>query len=160
RARFAHGAREVDEGERARVLSAADDAVARRVQLLGYGPGELGRPIDWLRDPQSGDRWEPGYAPRLSYVDFARPSDVKLPWEISRMQWLLPAGQAYVLTGDERYAAAARDVIDEWIAANPYAGTINWSVTMEVALRILSWSWLLGALGRSEAWRDEGFRSR
>jgi Heparinase II/III-like protein/Heparinase II/III N-terminus len=160
RAPFAHGAPAVDDEERARVLAAAEAAVARRVQLLGFGPAELGKPIDWLRDPRSGDRWEPGYAPRLSYVDFERPSDVKLPWEISRVQWLLPAGQAYLLTGDERYAATAREVIDEWIAANPYAGTVNWSVTLEVALRILSWSWLVGALGQSDAWSDAAFRSR
>jgi hypothetical protein len=160
RAPFARGAPPVDDTERARVLDAAEDAVARRVHLLGFGPAELGKPIDWLRDPRSGDRWEPGYAPRMSYVDFERPSDVKLPWEISRVQWLLPAGQAYLLTGDERYAEATRDVIDEWIAANPYAGTVNWSVTLEVALRTLSWSWLVGALGGSDAWSDSAFRSR
>jgi Heparinase II/III-like protein/Heparinase II/III N-terminus len=160
RAPFAQGPPPVDNAERARVLNAAEDAVARRVLLLGFGPAELGTPVDWLRDPRTGDRWQPGYAPRLSYVNFERPSDVKLPWEISRMQWLLPTGQAYLLTGDERYAEAARDVIDEWIAANPYAGTVNWSVTLEVALRILSWSWLLGALGRSKAWGDAAFRSR
>ncbi len=160
RAPFAHAAPPVDDVERARVLAAAEDGIARRVHLLGFGPAQLGTPIDWLRDPLSGERWEPGYAPRLQYVDLTRPSDVKLPWEISRMHWLLPVGQAYVLTGDERYAQAARDVIDEWIAANPYAMTVNWSVTMEVALRILTWSWLLGALGRSVAWRDAGFRSR
>jgi hypothetical protein len=157
---FSHGVPQVDDAERTRVLCAAEDAVERRVHLLGYGPAELGRPIDWLRDPVSGDRWQPGYAPRIAYVDSGRPSDVKLPWEISRLQWLLPAGQAYLLTGDERYAAAAREILDEWIASNPYAGTVNWSVTMEVALRILSWSWLLGALGGSDAWGDAGFRSR
>ena len=141
------------------VLAAADAALARRVELLGSGPVELGRPIDWLRDPITGVRWETGYAPRLPYVK-AGVADVKLPWEISRVQWLLPAAQAYARTGDERYAAAVRDVLDEWIAGNPYAATVNWAVTMEVALRILSWSWLLGALGHSESWQDDGFRSR
>ncbi|MGZ4334473.1 MAG: heparinase II/III domain-containing protein [Gaiellaceae bacterium] len=160
RSPFAHVALQVDDAERRRVLDAADDALARRVDLLGSGPCELGRPIDWLRDPKTGHRWPSGYAPRLEYANLDRPSDVKLPWEISRVQWLLPAGQAYILTGDERYAEAARDVLDEWIAANPYAGTVNWSVTMEVALRILSWSWLLGALGTSASWRDPGFRGR
>lgn len=140
------------------VLERADAALARRVELLGSGPLDLGAPIDWLSDPRTGTRWERGYAPRLAYV--RPPADVKLPWEISRVQWLLPAAQAYELTGDERYAVCVRDVLDEWIAANPYAATVNWSVTMEVALRIVCWSWLLGALGRSDAWRDEGFRSR
>jgi Heparinase II/III-like protein/Heparinase II/III N-terminus len=140
------------------VLARAEAALGRRVDLLGSGPLTLGRPIDWERDPRTGTRWERGYAPRLAYV--RPPADVKLPWEISRVQWLLPAAQAYEQTGDERYAAGVRDVLDEWIAANPYAQTVNWSVTMEVALRILSWSWLLGALGGSDAWRDASFRRR
>ena len=160
RAPFAREAPSLPQGERERVLHAAENAASRRVDVLGTGPVELGRPIDWLHDVKSGCTWSPGYAPRIEYANLDRPSDVKVPWEISRVQWLLPAGQAYLLTGDERYAEAARDVLDEWIAANPYAGTVNWSVTMEVALRILSWSWLLGALGGSDAWRDEGFRAR
>lgn len=161
RAPFAHGApAELPSAERERVLARADDAVARRIDLLGSGPVELGRPIDWLTDFKTGIAWPTGYASRLDYADLGRPSDVKVPWELSRVQWLLPAGQAFLLTGDERYAAAVRDVLDEWIAANPYAWTINWSVAMESALRILSWSWLLGALGGSESWSDAGFRER
>jgi hypothetical protein len=139
---------------------AAAEAVARRVNLLGTGQIELGRPIDWAVDYKTGKHWPSGYAPRLAYVDLDDASDVKVPWEISRHQWLLPAATAYRETGDERYAQAVRDVLDEWIAANPYAGTVNWSVTMEVALRILSWSWLAGVLGGSAAWRDDGFRQR
>jgi hypothetical protein len=161
RAPFSHGSpAELPDDERRRVLAAAELAVARRVDLLGSGLLELGRPIDWLTDPKTGYSWPRGYAPRIGYANLDLPSDVKLPWELSRLQWLLPVGQAYLLTGDERYAEEARDVLDEWIAANPYSGTVNWSVTMEVALRILSWSWLLGALGGSEAWRDGGFRDR
>lgn len=160
RAPFVREAPRVDDVDRERMIARAEDAVARRVDLLGSGPVEFGRPIDWLRDPTTGHRWEPGYAPRIEYANLDLPSDVKLPWEISRVQWLIPAGEAYRLTGDERYSETTRDVLDEWIAANPYAGTVNWSVTMEVALRILSWSWLLGALGPSAGWRDSEFRGR
>lgn len=160
RAPFSRRAPSLPQAERERVLDAAERAVARRIDLLGSGPVDLDRPIDWLRDVKSGYAWPPAYAPRIEYANLDEQSDVKVPWEISRVQWLLPAGQAYLLSGDERYAEAARDVLDEWIAANPYAMTVNWSVTMEVALRILSWSWLLGALGQSKAWADEGFRGR
>jgi len=141
------------------IMAAAEAAVARCVDLLGSGQVDLGKPIDWLRDPTTGVRWERGYAPRMPYLRTGV-ADVKLPWEISRFQWLLPAGQAYLLTRDERYARAVRDIVDEWIAANPYAETVNWAVTMEVALRIIAWSWFLGALGRSESWSAAGFRSR
>lgn len=147
------------EGERERILAAAEPAVARVVDVLGTGPTQLGTPIDWLTDVKTGRRWPPAYAFDIEYAELDRPSDVKVPWEISRVQWLLPVGQAYLLTGDERYAQAVRDVLEDWIAANPYAGTVNWACAMEPALRILSWTWLFHACAGSAAWRDRSFRS-
>ena len=142
------------------ILAAAERAVSREVDLLGCGPVELGRPIDWLGDLKTGDRWQPAFCRSIDYVNRGRPSDVKRPWELSRLQWLLPAGQAFRLTGDERYAQAARDIVDEWISANPHAWTVNWSCTMEPALRILSWTALFHFLAGSQSWADEGFRGR
>jgi uncharacterized heparinase superfamily protein len=96
----------------------------------------------------------------IRYVNPHDDSDVKFPWEVSRVQWLLPAGQAYLLTHDERYAEGARAVLDDWIAENPYAHTVNWSSTIEAALRILSWTWLFRALHDSRAWGEADFRQR
>jgi hypothetical protein len=144
---------------RDQMLAAADAAIARRVDLLGSGPIELLLPVDWSRDFVSGRRWPRGYAPRIDYVD-GKGGDVKIPWELSRLQWLLPAGQAFQFTGDERYAESVRDTIVDWDEGNPYAWTVNWSVAMEPALRTIALSWLVGALGKSVAWRDDAFRLR
>jgi hypothetical protein len=147
-------------GDRARILQLAERAIQRTVDVLGSGPTNLGRPACWNRDPKTGHAWPDGFAGRIDYADLGRPSDVKLPWEISRMQWLLPAGQAYLLTGDERYAAAAKELLEEWIAANRYAQSVNWCVAMEAALRIMSWTWLFQVLSGSASWSDPGFRTR
>ncbi len=145
-------------GERARILESAERALARRVDLLGSGPVELGTPLDWHADPKTGRRWELGYGRRLDYVNLDEPSDVKLPWEISRLQWALPAAQAYVLTGDERYAEGVRALLAEWIEANPYTLGVNWAIAMEPAFRIFTWGYLFHALGGSDAWSDASFR--
>ncbi len=142
------------------ILAAADRAMVHRVDLLGTGPIDLGETIDWLCDFKTGDHWGPGFCRSIDYLNKGRPSDVKVPWEISRLQWILPAGQAFLLTADERYAVAVRDVLDQWITANPFAWTVNWSCTMEPALRILSWTWLFHVFARSESWADPAFRSR
>ena len=134
--------------------------MAHRIDLLGSGPVELGPVIDWHRDYKTGDRWPLGYFRSIEYLNPGRPSDVKTAWELSRLQWLLPCGQAYALTGDERYAIAARDVLEQWIAANPYAASVNWGVTMEPAMRLFTWFALLRLCGRSSAWSDAGFRGR
>ena len=147
-------------GETARILSAADRAVNHVVNLLGSGDVTLGKPIDWHRDYKSGVSWRPDYCRNIEYADLDSPSDVKFPWELSRMQWLIPVGQAYVLSNDETYAAFVRDTLMSWIDANPYAYSVNWACTMDVALRLITWTWLFHAFRTSKAWSDESFRGK
>ena len=147
-------------GETTRILAAAEKACNRTVDLLGTGPIALGSPIDWSRDYRANMGWPRAFARSIDYVNRDRPSDVKIPWEISRLQWLVPAGQAYLLTGDERYAGAVREILEEWMRGNPLAYTVNWSCAMEAALRIFTWTWFFHVFARSRAWGDEDFRVR
>jgi len=143
------------------ILGAAERAIAREINLLGTGPVRLSDEIDWLRDFKTGDRWPQQFCRSIDYVNRGRSSDVKVPWELSRLQWLLPVGQAYVLSGgDEKYAEEARDILLSWMAANPYAYSVNWCVAMESALRIQSWIWLFHVFATSTAWADPPFRER
>ena len=79
-------------GESARVLEAARLACGRTVDLLGTGPVALGQSIDWARDIRVDMGWPSGFARSIDYVNRDRPSDIKVPWEISRLQWVIPCG--------------------------------------------------------------------
>lgn len=147
-------------GEQGRLVAEAEDAISLRVDLLGSGPMDLAPKIDWHRDYKAGFAWPPAYCRAIQYNNLELPSDVKVPWEISRMQWLVPVAQAYQLTGDERYAATVRDLVDDWIAANPYAFSVNWACTMDVALRAIVWTYFFHAFKHAPSWRDAGFRGR
>lgn len=147
-------------GARGEILRRAERAAAHQVELLGSGPVDLGPQIDWQRDAKTGVRWAPAFHRDIDYVNLGQPSDVKFPWELSRLQWALPLGQAWRLTGDDRYAQAARELLDSWIEANPYGHSVNWSCTMEPALRILTWIALFRLLHAAPAWGDEAFRGR
>jgi uncharacterized heparinase superfamily protein len=142
------------------ILSSAELAIAHKVDLLGSGLVELGTEIDWQRDYKTGIRWSPAYCRDIEYNNPDRPSDVKFPWELSRMQWMIPLGQAFLLTREERYAVAARELLSHWISENPYACSVNWSCTMEVALRIHAWTWFFHVFKFSAAWHDTAFRER
>lgn len=150
----------IDPGESARIIEAAQHACARKVNVLGTGMVTLGTPIDWARDYRVDLGWPSGFARAIDYVNRDRSSDIKIPWEISRLQWLIPAGQAYLLTGEEPYAEAVREILLDWITANPLAYTVNWSCTMEAAIRLFTWTWLFHVFAGSEAWRCERFRIR
>ncbi|MDA1090700.1 MAG: alginate lyase family protein [Proteobacteria bacterium] len=147
-------------GDAARILAAADDAVAHRVDFLGSGPVDLGTPIDWHTDFKSGHSWPTVPFRRIDVMDPYRDSDIKVPWELSRLQWLIPAGQAYMMTGEKRYADAVRNIIEDWAVSNPLAQGVNWACTMDVALRAITLVWLFHVFHRAAAWQDAGFRIR
>lgn len=144
--------------DRARIMEDAEKALRHDVNLLGSGFINLGNVIDWLKDYKSGYRWAHAYIRSIDYNNQARPSDVKFAWEVSRLQWLIPAGQAYLLTGHERYAKEVRSVLEHWIEQNPYAYSVNWACTMEVALRIFTWTWFFHVFKDSAPWQDDIFR--
>ncbi|HXB57601.1 MAG TPA: alginate lyase family protein [Vicinamibacteria bacterium] len=152
--------RDLCPGDEERILAAAEDARAHRVSLLGSGPVELGPRFDWSADFKSGVAWPRRFMRDIAYVNPDDASDVKVPWELSRLQWLIPCGQAYLLTRDERQAQAVRGVLEDWIAANPYAKSINWACAMEAALRILTWTWFFRVFHASPSWTDPLFRER
>jgi hypothetical protein len=145
---------------RSEILRRAKMAMRNEVDLLGSGPVNLGERIDWALDFKSGTRWAMSGSLGLPVNDLDNPSDIKVPWELSRLQWLLPVGQAYILEGDEEYAAFARTIIEDWIVANPVCRGPNWICAMDVALRGISIVWLFHACKKSKSWRDEDFVER
>jgi len=145
---------------RQRILGKAEEALAHCVDLLGSGIVNLGELIDWSRDFKTGFKWPKRYFRDIEYNNLEQPSDVKVAWELSRLQWLIPVGQAYLLTGKEHYADAVREILEQWIDRNPYAYSVNWACTMEVALRIITWTWFFHVFNRSQAWQDTTFQEK
>ncbi len=154
--------------EAAAVRAAADDYVAHRFDLLGSGPfvpddpdraaGPDGyRPIDWFLDPVRNLRF-PGDVPHKSWDLYRmRPgnADVKYPWELARCQHLVALAQAWLVTGEARYAAEVPRQILDFAEANPVGIGVNWTCTMDVAIRAANWalalSMLRDAAGANEA---------
>lgn len=93
-------------------------------------------PIDWQRDIKSGYRW----SARAWHADIP-PSgpagaDIKVPWEIARLQHLplLAIGHAHWPDADAPAAFRAQAL--DFAAANPPRFGVNWTCAMEVAIRL------------------------
>lgn len=144
---------------RAQVIAAADRVLAHEFDLLGSGPMRLGSPLPWLSDFKNGGGWPLDYCTEINYGEIYGPSDVKIPWELSRSQYVTRLGQAYWLTGDDRYAAEFVSEVHDWIDRNPYAFGVNWACAMDVALRAVSWLWGFHFMSDAPASRDRRFRT-
>ena len=80
--------------------------------------------------------------------------DKKITWELNRHQYFMKLGQAYVLTGDERYARTFVNHLEAWMDANPPKLGINWASSLEVAFRSMSWLWAFYFSNRRRARPD------
>jgi hypothetical protein len=142
----------------AAIVREADRRVLHQFDLLGSGLVTLPRKLPWRTDFKTGREWAPHYCHAIEYAELDRPTDVKVPWELSRCQHFTALGQAYWLTGDDRYAQEFVAEVSDWIADNPYAYTVNWSCAMDVALRAISWIWGFHFLADAPACAAAGFR--
>ena len=133
-------------------IKAAERVLCHEFNLLGSGPyqpvdterptGSGYFPIDWNIDPISGLRFPSGIHYKSWDLWKMRPgmADVKLPWELARCQHWPTLAQAWLLTGDGRFAEeifAERADFDE---ANPVGYGIHWTCTMDVAIRAANWA--------------------
>jgi hypothetical protein len=141
----------------ARIMAAADRILTGRFDLLGYRDLTFGNPIDWRLDPVSGRHSAAAHWSRIDPLDAAAVGDSKVVWELSRHQWLITLGEAYRLTGDEKYARVAVDYLRQWLRDNPAGSGINWASSLEAALRVISWSWAIAMFRGSEQLSPELF---
>jgi hypothetical protein len=123
------------------IVAAADELLEGRFDLLGYRGLQFGDPIDWHLEPVTGRRSPLTHWSRLNALAPDVVGDSKVVWELNRHQWLVRLAQAWLVTGDPRYAAACVHAIDAWRRANPPGMGINWASSLELAFRLMSWCW-------------------
>ncbi len=107
--------------------------------LLGSGDIYLGKQLPWNTDFKTNFVWENKFYKDIKIVDLSNNADVKVPWELSRFQHLFTLGKAYWLTNDEKYAIEFKEEIEDWIEKNPVEMSVNWTCTMDVAIRAVNW---------------------
>jgi len=125
-----------------RAVQEAKALCEHRVNLLAYRDVELGKSIDWHRDPITGFQW-----PKRFWADYdlvhAPAVDAKIIHELNRHQHLPRLAKAFFLTGDESCAREAISQIESWIEQNPKWQGVNWQSSLELSIRCMSWLWTL-----------------
>ena len=102
-------------------ISAADEVCAHVFRFRQAGPVKFEHKIDWFFRPRDNIDWR---------------------WDLNRHAYFETLGRAYWYTGDDRYALKFRDLLLDWLAANPVGvAQPNWSSVFEVAFRINTWIW-------------------
>lgn len=146
------------DAEAAKFIQDAEGLLDGRIRLLGLPPIDVGTDIDWHREPLSGKRSPLKHWKEFDDLDSSESGNKKILWELNRHQQFFTLGVAYVLTSDERFASLFAEQISCWMEQNLPAIGVNWSSSLEVAFRSMSWIWALHLFRESDALTPELFR--
>ena len=134
---------QISEGEQAVILDSANHTLAHEFDYLGSGLVHMPK-IKWHEDFKSGHDWRKGVFYLKQRKSTVKGADIKVPWELSRNHHLLWLGEAFLLTKEERFAKEIVDEIEDWWKENPFMYSVNWTCTMDVAIRAVNWLYAIG----------------
>ena len=104
------------------------------------------QPIDWQLDFRSGFRWSEASWYQHILFGHLPGVDVKMPWELTRMQHLPALALAYAAASEgfinfstpDIYLREYRNQVLDFIATNPPRYGVNWVCPMDVAIRAVN----------------------
>jgi hypothetical protein len=102
--------------------------------------------IDWNHDFKNNYRWNSnqyylGTTDHLDYIRKGIKADIKIPWELSRFQHIVTLGKAFWYTNDEKYVEEFIQELESWMDNNPVKLGVNWTCSMDIAIRAVNWIW-------------------
>jgi len=119
-------------------------------RLLSFWPFAVSaNPPDWLANPLTGERMPSPQRPWWEIADFdPAVGDIKLLWELSRMDWVLALAQR-ARQGEQGDLARLNHWLNDWCNVNPpYLGP-NWKCGQEASLRVMHLAMAAVVLGQT-----------
>lgn len=134
-----------------RLADQAEQIVRRRLSFFNLGDCNVGDPVDWNRDLETGRKSPLRFARMIDYRDHEVTGDSRVVWELNRHHHLVVLGRAYRSTGDVRYASELVRQIEGWLEQCPYGLGVNWRSPLELSIRLINWVWAVDLIRESGA---------
>jgi len=133
------------------IKNQADEFVALSFDLLGSGKITFEQ-IPWhidFRLHKENNEADILFDPALYYKDYSIKSgtteqsvkDIKVPWELSRLQHFFVLGYAFELSHDAQYLQAFEQQFLDWHEQNPFLLGSHWVCPMDVGIRAVNLVW-------------------
>jgi hypothetical protein len=106
---------------------------------------------NWNCDPLTKTAAPLVFGKTLDYRDPALVGNIKYLWEPNRHLHLVTLAQAYFLTKDHRYLSGIKDQLDSWFTQCPYPLGPNWTSSLELAIRLINWSFVWQLIGERQS---------
>jgi len=93
--------------------------------------------IDWQSDFNNNYNWPMEWSKNISYGNNIG-SDIKVPWELGRLQHLPNLAYCYSLNNDSRFVKEIKNQLFDFMASNPPNFGVQWLSAMDVGIRLVN----------------------
>ena len=108
----------------------------------------LGQTVQWLVDPETRITTPLRFGRSIDYRDDQSVGEIKYLWELGRHQFLVPMAIRIAANKDDLVKARLESHLSSWIEQNPIGMGIHWCSSLELSLRLISWSFIHSILQR------------
>jgi len=108
---------------------------------------DFGKHIDWHKDYKNNKTAPLKPVVDINYRDYKQVGDIKYIWEHNRHLHLVSLAKGYYLTQKHIYKDEVTAQISSWIERNPFMKGVNWESSLELGIRLISWSWVWNFIG-------------
>jgi hypothetical protein len=120
----------------------ATDLLKGDWELFGWRMAAVGTPPCWHRDASTGVIVAPeGLSWKLDHRNLPDGADARTIWEINRWSQMTRLAMHGWVAKDLSAIEAAQGWINDWCDRNPAGHGINWTSNLEVALRLINFTW-------------------
>lgn len=120
--------------DEADIINSAERLCQGEFRVYSLNPESFINNINWHKDFYSGHVWPLSVFHKIHDHNDSG-TDLNVPFELSRLQFIPTLIQAYLKTNEMKYIDRVIDLIDDWEKKNPYGYGVNWWSCMEVGLR-------------------------
>ncbi len=118
----------------------------------------LDDPPNWRKNYITGQEWPDAPSHDIDYHSIDIAGGVKYVWEPSRHQVLTAMAYRYYRTSDEELKQMHVRWLEDWIAKNPVDHGIHWTSALEMAVRIIVWTWSIALIDAKSGYPKETLR--
>lgn len=123
---------------RNKIIQEADNLTKNIYRTISGDTINILNQINWNKDYIHNYEWHQQHYAKYKLKNSKIKQDVKHTWEFSRFYFLVILAQAYCITKNDKYSLKLIEDIKSWEAQNPFNYSINWTVSMEVAIRAVN----------------------
>ncbi|WP_319417176.1 alginate lyase family protein [Marispirochaeta aestuarii] len=125
----------------------ADDTLSNIVNIFNREYKFQSSEWDFHRDPETGKKlpWFV-WGKSIDYHDSEKVGNIKCLWELNRFTYIFPLVYQFKQKGEIKYLDKIKSLILTWEKQNPFLKGINWCSSLEAAIRVINWSFLLSSL--------------